>query len=233
MNSLRRIPGKRLGRGWFGWLISGLGMVGLIQPALAREDGFEPEPVVPDPRFEITPFVGYAGGGDFEDGNTGEDRDIEEDSSFGIVLNANASPGRQYELLYSRQSTELAATAIAPALDLNVEYLHIGGIVTLDYDAKYVVPYFSGTLGATRFSADGPGTDSDVRFSFAFGAGLKIPVTNRFAVRLDARGFVTILNEASNILCVSNPSVASGCAIRTSGDTLIQFQGFAGVSVGF
>ena len=47
-----------------------------------------------------------------------------------------------------------------------------------------------------------PGTD-DTRFSFSLGAGLKVPVTPRFGIRLEARGFLTLVDSDSAMFCAS------------------------------
>jgi hypothetical protein len=58
------------------------------------------------PRFEISPFVGYRTGGEFEvdDGNGETDSvDLDDDASFGVDLGLYRDGNSFYELLYSRQ----------------------------------------------------------------------------------------------------------------------------------
>ena len=69
------------------------------------------------PRFEISPFVGYRTGGEFEvdDGNGETDTvDLDDDASFGIDLGLYRDGNSFYELLYSRQ--EAGVDSSVPSL---------------------------------------------------------------------------------------------------------------------
>src|SRR5262245_41062237 len=59
--------------------------------------------------FGITPFAGVMTGGEFEDPVDGSGRDLDDDTTFGIIFNAVAGSDswRHYELLYSQQATQL------------------------------------------------------------------------------------------------------------------------------
>ncbi|HEY0684033.1 MAG TPA: outer membrane beta-barrel protein [Steroidobacter sp.] len=176
------------------------------------------------PNWEITPFFGYMAGGEFEDPATNTDRDIEEDNNFGVIFNAAVDRWRHYELLYSQQSTEVGGAA---PMDLDVQFLQIGGTVSHP-DAERVIPYFGMTIGAARFSPDGPGLDDETKFAFSVAGGFKVPVTDHFGVRFDARAFVSLLDTDGNIFCVSDSGVGT-CAIRTKSDTLLQYSAALGL----
>ena len=178
--------------------------------------------------FEITPFAGYMAGGRFKDPLDDSDRDIESDRDYGLFLNMNAGgPDRQYELLYSRQGTRIEG---ATPLDLTVQYLQIGGIVSFT-DVQPVVPFFGITVGATRFSPDDAFDDS-TRFSFTVGGGVKVPITEHIGVRLDARAFVTIMNSDSEFFCRAVSGDAS-CRIAVDSSTLLQYSAMLGLIAAF
>jgi opacity protein-like surface antigen len=185
---------------------------------------------------EITPFIGYMVGGEFEDPGDPSasaddiDRDLKEDQNFGVIVNLNADgPDRQYELLYSQQDTQIEGDV---PLDLKVEYLQIGGIVNF-MDNPRVIPFFGITVGGARFTPDGPNTDSETKLAFSVGGGLKIPVTDHIGIRLDTRAFISLFDTDATVFCVSNPSVVSGCSIRAKSDTVLQFSGNLGITIGF
>lgn len=113
--------------------------------------------------FEITPFVGFMGGGEFEDPTDESDRDLDEDTSFGLIANSAVDAWRHYELVYAQQSTQLEG---ATPTDMDVQYLQIGGIVSHP-DARYVIPYFGLTAGAARLSPDEPGLDDETKLAFS------------------------------------------------------------------
>ncbi|WP_129781427.1 outer membrane beta-barrel protein [Peristeroidobacter soli] len=178
--------------------------------------------------WEFTPFYGYMGGGSFEDSTTGLDRDLDEDNSFGLIINAAADEWRHYELIYAKQGTTIEGTV---PMDLDVEYLQIGGTVSYQ-DAVHVVPYFGMTVGAARLSPSGAGMSDETRFAFSAGGGFKVPVSKHFAVRFDARAFLTLLDTSGSIFCASDNG-AGTCAIRAKSDTFIQYQAALGVTYGF
>lgn len=178
--------------------------------------------------WEITPFYGYMAGGEFEDPSTNTDRDLDEDNSFGVILNAAVDEWRHYEFLYTKQGTQVDGTV---PMDLDVEYLQIGGTVSLP-DSERVIPYFGITVGAARFSPDQSGLDTETKLAFSVGAGVKVPITDHIGVRFDARAFVSLLDTDGNLFCVSDNGVGT-CAIRAKSDTFLQYQAGLGVIVGF
>jgi opacity protein-like surface antigen len=180
--------------------------------------------------FQITPFFGQMAGGGFESPADGADRDVEADSNIGIFLNLIADvPERQYELLYTKQGTEIDGTV---PVDLDIEYLQIGGLVSYPQD-RHVIPYFGLTVGAARFSPDDAGLDEETKVAFSVGGGVKFPITKHLGLRLDVRGFVTLLEDDSEIFCVVDPANAAACSIRPKSDTFIQYTGSLGFTFGF
>jgi hypothetical protein len=178
--------------------------------------------------FEITPFYGYAAGGEFEDPSTNTDRDLDEDNNFGIIFNAAVDQWRHYELLYSTQSTQVDG---AVPMDLDVEYLQIGGTVS-NPDAERVIPYFGLTVGAARFSPDQSGLDDETKLAFSVAGGFKVPITDHLGVRFDARAFISLLDTDGNIFCVSDAG-GGACAIRAKSDTFLQYSAALGLIVAF
>ena len=74
--------------------------------------------------FQITPFLGYRVGGDFEDGGTGVELSLAEEETYGIILNKDIGPGKQHEFFYSFQPSRLTAGgAVTPGVltDVDVE----------------------------------------------------------------------------------------------------------------
>ncbi|HEY5807177.1 MAG TPA: outer membrane beta-barrel protein [Povalibacter sp.] len=180
--------------------------------------------------FEITPFVGQMGGGTFEDAIDGSDRDVQNDTNVGLFFNINAdnTPERQYEFIYTKQSTEIEGTV---PIDMDIQYLHIGGIVNFT-DARHAIPFFGMTVGATQFSPGASGLDDETKLSFSAGGGVKIPITHHFGIRFDARAFVSLLDSDGNIFCVST-AAGSGCAIKAKSDSFIQYTATLGFIAAF
>lgn len=205
-----------------GLMVAGLGAATVAQAADSAR---------PVHNYEVTPFAGYMAGGEFEDPADSTDRDLDADNNLGLLLNATAGGDywRHYELLYSTQSTQLDGVT-APKLDMDVQYLQIGGTVS-NPDAENVIPYFGLTIGATQLSPDESGLDDETKFSFTVGAGVRVPITDRIGVRFDARAFVTLLDSDGEIFCVS--SGGATCRVRVSSDTFVQYAAALGLIIGF
>ena len=179
--------------------------------------------------FEITPFVGYLAGGEFEDPTDSSDRDLDAGTDFGIIMDAAADWWRHYEMLYLRQSTTL--DGVEP-FDLDVEYLQFGGTVSYpDTEYTHVIPYFGMTVGAARFSPDAAGLNDETKFAFTIGGGLRIPINERFGVRLDLRAFGTVLESDSEFFCVSSSGLT--CRVQVKSDIFFQYSANLGVTIGF
>jgi opacity protein-like surface antigen len=189
-----------------------------------------PRPTAP-PAFEITPFIGYRTGGELEVATSGEEVDFDDARTFALALNLRINEGSQYELFYSRQATQLEMGFSLGNIEVDVEYLQLGGTLTVD-DTQRFKPYIVGTLGATRFSPEPPEARDKTRFSFSLGGGLRLPFSERFSLRLEARGYLTFVDTDTSLFCASG-SFGGVCQVRASGNTFIQYEALAGAAFAF
>jgi hypothetical protein len=197
----------------------------LAGPATAADPAQETSNTV-----EITPFLGTMGGGKFEDPTDGSDRDLDGGTNWGVFVDISAgSPERQYEMFYTQQGTTVKG---AEPFDMDVQYLHIGGIVNFT-DVSPVVPYFGMTVGATRFGPNAGGLDDETKVSFSAGGGLKYLFSDHFGLRFDARAYLTLLDTDSDIFCVSAPESGAGCRISAASDTFLQYSATLGFVAAF
>lgn len=200
-------------------ILAPLGVLMLLLPVPARAER----------GVELTPFAGFRFGGGFEDNVTGVDLDVREGAAFGLILDVQADPDSQYELFYAVQRTRLETDGFfggTALFDLDIHYLHIGG--TYVVPGERVRPFVAGGLGLTVFVPRGDGPGSETRFSVSLGGGAKVPLSRRVGLRLEARGFLTILPESTEIFCVSAGGAA--CDVRVQGDVFGQVQLLAGIS---
>ncbi|WP_455207051.1 outer membrane protein [Kaarinaea lacus] len=174
---------------------------------------------------EVTLYTGYRGGGDFKDEITGASVSLDEGGSVGIILNVPYSRVTEMEFMYSTQPTKLVAVGAAvDGLDIDVDYLQIGG--TYLFPRDNTTPYFTATLGVAHFRPEG--LDSETRFSFTLGGGAKIPFAKRFALRLEGRAFMTSLNSGGALFCSNGQ-----CRISASSSLFAQLEASAGLTVKF
>lgn len=201
-------------------LAAGLAALAVALPAAASD-------------FEITPLVGYRAGGSFRDSSVNETRDLNEDMSFGIALDLRRDAETQWEVTYSRQDTDiepLAGSTVAGPLDLRVEYLQIGGTYFFsETDHKGFDPYVVGGLGITRFAPDIAGINDRIKPSLNIGIGMRFPVSKRVALRLEGRGYVTILDSEGSVFCSSDAANAA-CVIHARTRALWQVEALFGVA---
>jgi Outer membrane protein beta-barrel domain len=189
-------------------------------PAFGAEQSFN--------TFEFTPYVGYVVGGEFEDPVDSTDRDVDEDTSWGLIFNIAADEWRHYEFLFANQSSQVEG--VEP-FDIDIQYLQIGGTVSSP-DAERVIPYFGMTVGGARFNPDLAVLDDETKVAFSVAGGFKIPITDHIGVRFDARAFITLLDSDGDFFCASSGGAAT-CRIRAKSDTLLQYSAALGVVIGF
>jgi opacity protein-like surface antigen len=227
--------------GWGGAVAVGAmaaALAGLVGPALADEGSGRPPSHGQGPLlFETAAFGGLALGGHFHvvdsgaDGTgTGSSVSLADHGAFALTAALKADEGTQYELFYSREATGLRASSMGRPMDVTVEYLHLGGSVALD-DAQRINPYMVGGLGVTRLTPGQEGS-TDTRFSASLGLGLRWPVTRHFSLRIEARGFLTLVNPDAAVFCRSDQSGLL-CRIHGNGQTFLQGQLLAGAAFAF
>lgn len=181
-------------------------------------------------RFQVVPQAGFRLGGKFVDAETDAGLDLADAGSFGVGLEWRVgNENRWWQLWYSRQGTDVRTAD--GAFDLNVEYLHIGGTAPISDEGR-VHSYVSGGIGATRFSPAGAGLQDATKFSASLGIGLSMPLSERVALRVEARGYVTAMEADTAIFCRSDSS-GGACEIIASGKTLFQGELTVGVAFGF
>lgn len=179
---------------------------------------------------EITPFGGYRIGGSI--GEVGG-RPVEDDDggpSVGVIVDAVfGSPidGLKVEGLFSREQATLRVNAglLDPPTRVRVEVdqIQVGGIQELA-DGR-VRPFLAGLLGLTRYAVPG---NTEVRFAVGMGAGAKVFATRNIGLRLDARGYMTVVSAGGAGVCGGY-----GCAIGFSVSPAFQGDFTAGLIVAF
>ncbi len=196
-------------------LASGL----LVAPSwLAADDSALP--------LSASVMTGYRDGGRFEVPGSGDRSNLDGEVSHAVTLGYEFEPGNAWELLYSQQRTSLPAAGV----DVDVSYLHLGG--RLKFAGHHIVPYIDGGVGATRISARAINVGSELRPSLSVAGGLEWPLTRYFALRMEARGYLTMGGGDRGLLCFSGPGDAF-CELAWSGDVLGQAEVLGGMTFRF
>ena len=200
-----------------------IGCAATSLPALAADDGA---------RFEVTPFAAYRVGGEFSDTDTDSKVELQESNAWGLTVNGSVLPYTEWEVLWSRQSTDSDASGFAgpqTSFAMRIDYLHFGG--TYLFEGENVRPFIALTIGATRFDPGLPGLSGKTYGSASFGAGWKFYLGEHVGLRLEARGFGTLIDSSSRLFCASDGG--GSCLIVAKGEVLTQFEARAGFSIRF
>jgi len=179
---------------------------------------------------EIIPLIGYRGGGEFVDTANDKKHTIVSSDVLGLILSFPYEQGKDIEIYYSHQSSELKSVTLTTSettdIPLSIDYLHIGGTAPIaEFDS--LKTFMSGGVGFTYISPDLAGSQSDLRASLSIGVGMKWPISKRIALRLETRGFATMYNNNSAILC------NGGCTLQVSGSFFVQAEVLAGLAIRF
>jgi hypothetical protein len=196
-----------------------VGLVLLASNAIAQEK-----------KFELTPFGAYRFGGTFNVEDSNETYKLADSSSYGVMLDIRQNKqNTQVEIIYSRQQTDATYSAALPDdpnIDVDIQILQIGGTVQGDGDT--VRPYLAATIGGTHIATQAAGKTSDTFWSGSLGVGFQIRPTSRLGIRLEARGYATLVSSNSSLFCGSGPE-GGGCLVQVDGKILSQFEAILGI----
>jgi hypothetical protein len=184
--------------------------------------------MTPAPAWELTPFAARQWGGDFRDERNDLDLEFVESSAYGVTLNWRHGPDTDYEIYYALQPTEIRAEGsdpTAPRFDVDVHYLHIGGLYL--GDGPTLRPYLAATAGLTHLRPRGAGLESETRLSAALGVGAKWALGEHFGLRGELRYLATFTDSSAAIFC------SGGCEIAVAGTGFGQVQASLGVILRF
>ena len=171
-------------------------------------------------------YAGYIGSSGIDNETTGTGADVKSAASFMLVLGTDMDASRELQLQFSQQSTTLSPGGGAAPFDLTVRYLHVGGTAFIDQPIGRG-PYAVGGLGATYFSPDASGYGSDFKPSLNVGFGYYWPLSDRVALRAEARGFFTLVNSSGGFLC------SGGCVAVLKSDLFTQYGALIGLTARF
>jgi len=177
----------------------------------------------------LTVYGGYRFGGGFTDVTTGKTWDLTEGPAYSVAADFGIDRRTQWEIFISHRNASLRASGFSPVTDnigLGVTYYHVGGTYFFDQEVGkggYVV----GGLGLTNFSPKQAGLSSETRFSLNVGVGYMVPLTKHVAVKLEGRGYATLVDSSGGFFC------SGGCVVQVKGSTFTQGEVLAGIAARF
>jgi hypothetical protein len=191
---------------------------------------FASNTIAQEMKFELTPFAGYRFGGTFNVEGSNETYKLSDSSSYGVMLDIRQrKQNTQVEIIYTRQQTDATYSAALPDdpdIDVDIQMLQFGG--TFQGDGETVRPYLAATIGGTHIVTRAAGKSSDTFWSGSLGVGFQFKPTSRLGIRLEARGYATLVSSNSSIFCGSGPE-GGACLVQVDGKILGQFEAILGV----
>jgi hypothetical protein len=174
--------------GWIAVLALVLALAFASTPSQARE-------------IYISPMAGYTTAGSLELGEADlNDVKVDGGLTWGGQIGFQSSPGFTFEASWMQQESQLVLDRPSPlspeplAIDLKVGQLHGNFLFEKIGYGSTTRPYFLIGLGATFFNADG-NFDTESRFSFALGAGVKIEASEKIGLKIQGKYNPTYLDE--------------------------------------
>ena len=177
----------------------------------------------------LTVYGGYRFGGGFTDVTTGKTWEMTEGPAYAIAADFPIDRSTQWEIFVSHRNSALKASGFSPSTDnigLGITYFHVGGTYFFDQGVGRG-GYAVGGLGLTNFSPSESDLSSETRFSFNVGFGYMIPMGKYLALKLETRGYVTLVNSTGGFFC------SGGCVVHVKGTTFTQGEVMAGISARF
>jgi hypothetical protein len=182
--------------------------------------------------FEITPFYGYRFGGDFFELLTQQPLDLDGAPAAGVAVDVPMRNGVQFEALFTHQNAHVSVPAFPSGLPVRwqmiVDHWQAGGLREFDltFHPTKVRPFLNGTLGLTRYAANG---DNEIRFAVGAGGGVKLFPAKHFGVRLGGQVFATFVDADAQVFACT-PGI---CLVGFRADVLWQAEFTAGLIVRF
>ena len=166
---------------------------------------------------EVVPFTGYMFAGKLNtvDGEINIDNGV----NYGLILDVKVDTEVIVELMYNRLDTRLQIIeglfdTVKNSFNMSVEYFQGGAQFEIE-DGKFR-PFWAFTLGATLFNPANENINSEWRFSFTVGGGIKYYFIKNFGIRLQWRFLVPIYFNGGALFCGNE-----GCGAVISGSALL------------
>ena len=182
-------------------------------------------------RIEVVGIGGVGFTGDLGVTSNTEEGNVSFDSApvYGAVLGFKAQRNGYAYFSYSRMQTTAyfrpsGGFETSGQADVTFDYFQVGG--NLEAPQGRVVPYLGLSLGATRL-APVNGSGDDFSFSGVLDGGVKIMLTPFLDVRVIGRMPLSFISGEAAALCVGG----AGCAVRYSGQPLLQGQALLGLGL--
>jgi len=166
------------------------------------------------PRFEVTPFVGYETSASYPIsvfGSPGgvsvpvDQLRVNDSVAYGTFLDYNLTENSQVEFMWNRNNTSYSAHDILTnsyftAYHSDIDQYQFGMLYMFRSSEQRLRPYIAGSLGFTHDS-NSNGTSNRTEFSFSVGGGVKYYLSRHLGLRGDVRYLPTYGSSSPATYC--------------------------------
>lgn len=180
-------------------------------------------------RLEITPMVGISTAGGFDLNPAGTER-VSAGSGFtwGATLGYFLSQNVQFEVEYARQNSDLSSNTSSASVGLGVDQILGNFVFQTRLAGGGIAPFFLVGAGAAIFTPDNNDLpsgvdpiDSQTRFQWGIGGGVKLYVTDHVGFRFQGRYKPTNAGTQPEWVCgIWTCGVVEGTQYLNSGEFL-------------
>ena len=182
--------------------------------------------------LEVVPFGGYRVGTAGAAGNPYKPivYDAGGGVSFGVVVDMPYGPprdGLKFEALWSREHSWIEVDTDSlfdqpERVDVTIDHFMAGGVQELDDTPGRA--FIGGLFGLSRYAAP---DEVDIRLTIGLSAGAKFFANRHVGLRIDARGYMTILSLSGSAAC------SGGCVAMFTINPAFQADFTAGLIIAF
>jgi len=165
-------------------------------------------------KVQIAGLAAWGGGGSVREVAADQDRSFEAAPVYGGALDIRIGQDGWYTELYASRSESRLEGGLTPPIDVTMDRYLIG--IQQEKGSAQLRCHGTFYLGATRF-VPGAGFDSTTKFTGGVGLGFKAFFTRNVGLRVEARGFYTLVQSNGGVACVNGE-----CLFAFSGSGLWQ-----------
>jgi hypothetical protein len=198
-----------------------LSLVLLLSPPAGESPFLEPTKV------HVSAMAGLGFGGDLNVADTQREATFDESAAWSAALEVEVTEGWRFAAMFSRQATHIQPPqGFFQVFDVAVERYLVG--IQEEKEAGPFWWFGTAWAGATRFIPGPSQLGSDTRFTGALDLGLKYFPTARVGLRVQVRGYYTVVDAQGGALCANG-----SCLFVFSGSGLWQGEVGGGLILGF
>jgi hypothetical protein len=165
-------------------------------------------------KVQIAGLAAWGGGGSVREVALDQNRSFEAAPVYGGALDIRIGADGWYTELYASRSESRLEGGITPPIDVTMDRYLIG--IQQEKGSEQLRAHGTFYLGATRF-APGGGFDATTKFTGGAALGFKAFFTRNIGLRVEARGFYTLVQSEGGVACVNGQ-----CLFAFSGSGLWQ-----------